>query len=275
MENKQGLEEAVKGRPFMMSFGGGTNSMAMLIGIKKKRLRKPDWILMADPGAEMPHTYRYIDIAQKWLKENKFPPITMVKYMNPDYSSLEDEITKKKTLPAKAFGFSTCSMKWKAQPQEKFIKAQPFMKEYMKRVGKIVTCLGIDFGEQRRIKNKNSDNDSFEYFYPLIEWKWDRVRCIKEIHSQGLALPGKSSCFFCPSMRLHEIQELQRNYPELFKRAIAIEREAQGTLIPDSEVSGLGRRRRWCDMVSADKKHLTLWEEDEKYNPCDSGYCMG
>jgi 3'-phosphoadenosine 5'-phosphosulfate sulfotransferase (PAPS reductase)/FAD synthetase len=43
----------------IVSFGGGTNSTAMLIGMMKKNLI-PDHILFADTGGEKEGTYHYI-----------------------------------------------------------------------------------------------------------------------------------------------------------------------------------------------------------------------
>ena len=56
-----------------------------------------------------------------------------------------------------------------------------------------------------------------------MEWGWDRNRCIQEIRDAGLPLPGKSSCFFCPSMKRREIRTLYHRYPDLLARALAIE----------------------------------------------------
>ena len=42
-----------------VSFGGGTNSTAMLCGFRERGI-KPDLIIFADTGAEMPHTYEQI-----------------------------------------------------------------------------------------------------------------------------------------------------------------------------------------------------------------------
>ena len=50
------------------------------------------------------------------------------------------------------------------------------------------------------------------YAYPLMEWGWDREACIRAIEAAGLPQPGKSSCFFCPSMRAEEIIDLREHY---------------------------------------------------------------
>ena len=42
----------------MVSYGGGANSTALLIGLHQHRI-PVDLILFADTGAEHPHTYAY------------------------------------------------------------------------------------------------------------------------------------------------------------------------------------------------------------------------
>ena len=58
----------------------------------------------------------------------------------------------------------------------------------------------------------------------------------------GLPQPGKSSCFFCPSMRAEEIIDLRECYPDLFRRALALEDNARANL---KTVRGLGRNYSW------------------------------
>ena len=61
----------------MVSYGGGVNSTALLIGLHQHRI-PVDLILFADTGAEHPHTYAYLDIMDRWLKGHGMPPITRV-----------------------------------------------------------------------------------------------------------------------------------------------------------------------------------------------------
>jgi len=75
-----------------------------------------------------------------------------------------------------------------------------------------------------------------------MEWGWDREACIRAIEAAGLPQPGKSSCFFCPSMRAEEIIDLRENHPDLFRRAVALEDNAQANL---KTVKGLGRSYSW------------------------------
>ena len=48
-----------------------------LIGLHQHRI-PVDLILFADTGAEHPHTYAYLNIMDRWLKDHGMPPITRV-----------------------------------------------------------------------------------------------------------------------------------------------------------------------------------------------------
>ena len=56
----------------MVSYGGGANSTALLIGLHQHRI-PVDLILFADPGGEQPHTYEYLEIMERWLLEHGMP----------------------------------------------------------------------------------------------------------------------------------------------------------------------------------------------------------
>lgn len=243
----------------IVSYGGGTNSTAMLIGMWEKEIAV-DLILFADTGAEQPETYDYIKMFSRWLINHNMPEIITVqnvdKYGN--RLSLETECLSSKTLPSIAYGFKKCSMKHKAAPQEKFCNNyQPCRDEW--DVGrKVIKYIGYDAGEERRKTNATPYNEldkKYEYVYPLIEWEWYREDCVRVIESAGLPLPGKSSCFFCPSMKKKEIRELKKKHPDLFDRAIKIEDNAQDNLF---YVKGLGRNYSWKHLIEFEEKQIGL-----------------
>src|SRR5205823_324723 len=103
------------------------------------------------------------------------------------------------------------------------------------------------------------DEHYFAYWYPLIEWGYDREACKRIITEAGLSVPIKSACFYCPASKKHEIDWLQAHHPDLLKRALAIERNAQGNL---TSVKGLGRSYAWEGYVNR-RVQLPL------FPPCD------
>lgn len=50
----------------VVSFGGGTNSTAMIIGMYLHKI-PIDLILFADTGGEQPHTYEFMETFNEWL----------------------------------------------------------------------------------------------------------------------------------------------------------------------------------------------------------------
>ena len=82
-------------------------------------------------------------------------------------------------------------------------------------------------------------------------------------------MPGKSSCFFCPSMKRREIRTLYHKYPELLGRALAIEDRARPNLVT---VKGLGRNWAWREFLEYDKGQLAFPQVFLEDNlPCSCG----
>ena len=110
---------------------------------------------------------------------------------------------------------------------------------------RVVKFIGYDAGEGYRsdkVLLGDLADPKYSKWYPLMEWGWDRAACMQTIEDAGLPQPGKSSCFFCPSMRAEEIIYLRDHHPDLFRRAIALEDNARPNL---KTVQGLGRNYSW------------------------------
>jgi len=242
--------------PKIVSFGGGVNSTAMLIGMHERGLR-PDAILFADTGGEKPATYRHVEIVNAWCKSIGFPEVTRVTYAKGNgCPTLEQECLDNETLPSKAFGFGGCSQKWKRYPMDKWVVEH--FAEWIDICIKIVRLIGIHAGETRR--GKIPDCDKFTYRYPLREWGWHQAECEAAHERAGIPLPVKSACFFCPAMRKPEILSLAKEHPDLFSRAVEIERNAieAGNL---QTVRGLGRHWTWESLARADAAQLRLFDD--------------
>ena len=225
----------------VVSYGGGTNSCAMLVGLHE-RGERPDHILFADTGGEKPHTYDHLLTMQEWCAKVGFPQIQTV-----CEGSLEQDVLTRNTLPSIAFGFKTCSQRYKRRPIERFLKGREF-----------TMLIGFDADEPNRAKPFPGNR------YPLIEWGWGRDECVAAIARAGLPQPGKSACFFCPSSKKREILELRRVYPELAARAVAMENNAELT-----HVKGLGRSFAWRDLLAFDAAQLKMLPEPTIEIACD------
>ena len=233
----------------IVSFGGGTNSTAMLIGLRNEGI-KVDVILFADPGSEMPETYAHVKQIDEWLVKNNMPTITVVRRMwkHDGEKTLYQECVENSILPSIAYGgFKTCSINYKIKPQEKWCNNNDQCKEVWANGEKVNRYIGYDYGEpQRREHAKVYDivNKKYKNHYPMVDdWEWDREDCKRIILAEGLQLPGKSSCFFCPNMRPVEVIDLKEFQPELYEEALYMESSANLT-----KLKGLGRQWSWKEL---------------------------
>ena len=247
----------------VLHYGAGVDSTAILIGMCQ-RCEDVDVIIFADTGGEHPETYAYLDTMDEWLEAHMYPVITRVRrfgedgthgmkskatHTGPGYQTLEGNCLQNHTLPSLAYGRSSCAAKFKVDPQTKWIRSQ-WPDAHIDHI------IGFDCTEERRtFKFDRFNTDTDQHHFPLIEWGWDRERCEAEIAAAGLPVPMKSSCWFCPAMKKHEVKALATNHPDLFQRGLHIEdvamsgRHHKGK---DGSTKGLGRSWNWRSWAEAE-----------------------
>lgn len=247
--------------PVIVAFGGGINSTAMLIGMHRLGVR-PDLILFADTGGELPETYEHSRRFSEWLVAHKFPGIIFVsKTFAKQPTTLEKDCIRNETLPSIAFGFKSCSLKYKREPQDKYCNHWQLAKEAWGHDQKCVKVIGYDAGEERRAAM--IEDAKYIYWYPLIEWRLQREQCLLLCKSEGFS-PPKSACFFCPNAKKAEILSLQQQHPDLLCRALRLESNARLTTI-----KGLGRQFAWRDFINANLQQQKLIDDYSHSMPCE------
>jgi len=237
----------------MVSFGGGVNSVAMVIMLAEQGWRGP--IVFADPGNEHPETYCYMEyferrfLRPRGLEITRLSPATHShlysnKVQKMGALTLEEYCLTQGIIPLLAVRW--CSVEFKRTPLTTWAEANSYE----------VSCLGITSDEPRRVR------DDPAVRYPLDDAGINRPECYRIIQRAGLDLPRKSGCFFCPGQALTQWRDLWLNYPDLFERAIAIENRASehsqkwATLDPHGQSLEQMRDRRWQGLVQMD---LTRW----------------
>ena len=249
--------------PRVLSLGGGVNSTALLLAMARNHIQ-PHLVLFADTGGERPETYKHVEQVEWWCDKQGIEMQWVTNGGRGQGRTLEENCLTRKELPSLAYGFKGCSVKWKRQPMDRFVREWQPAKDCWAAGGKVVRFIGIDAGEAHRAV---LDEDAkFTYRYPLVEWGMGRQECIREIENAGWLVPPKSSCFYCPAMRRNEILEMQRTHPELLQRALEIEANAD-----THTVAGLGRNWKWADFIRQEDAQGKLWPEMADGPPCD---CM-
>lgn len=256
--------------PLIVSYGAGVNSTAMLCGFSERGI-VPDAILFADTGGEKPATYQFLDVMDKWLEDHGMPKLIRLKYKpsrasSRKWESLYHECTGSGTLPSLAYGWHKCSAKWKVEPQMKWLAQWEYGQQAIKDGTLVQKAIGFRVGEERRRKDHIQDPGTVKV-YPLLEWGWDQKGCREAIMRAGLPMPPKSSCFFCPASTRADVAKLSIEEPELFAKAVKMERIAResGSL---KVVVGLGRHWTWESIGEAAKQQCRLPGFDNTETPC-------
>ncbi|HVX00145.1 MAG TPA: hypothetical protein VHA52_06910 [Candidatus Babeliaceae bacterium] len=213
------IEELVR-QPIIVAYGLGVDSTAALVEMHKRGIR-PDAILFADTGDEKQETYDYLPVVNAWLQSVGFPQVTVVRYQPvnfknwPPYATLGENCLTNGTLPSLAFGFKSCSLKWKVVPQNKWADAWPMAVDCWRSGGRVKKMIGYDASpkdKKRYAHSQGLEDDKYEYWYPLIEWNMDREACKRAILATGLPVPPKSACKFCPATQPEELKQYRKDY---------------------------------------------------------------
>ena len=258
----------------IVALGMGTDSVAMLVEMKNRGIR-PDIVQWADTGTEKLETYRYVKVIQKWLKDNDFPPLLIVRKRCPKalHRSLFEQLWKTEQLPSPAFHKNhSCSVKWKLEPQRDYHTFLTWMhdgiaktaigfstEETNRKVHGCAEAVGFSKEEEGRRSYQIKDTKGYVTYYPLQEWNITRTDSVAIIEAEGLPQPGKSACVICPMYQRCEIVALRT--PEQ-NAAFALEdrAEAGGKL---KKIVGLrkGKNEKWSEWIKredpvADEKAL-------------------
>lgn len=229
--------------PLVICYGVGVDSTAVLCLLEREKIR-PDLILFANTGDEHEATLQYRATANEWLARVGFPLITEVSYKPkdfknyPPYDSLSTNCLTNGTLPSLAFGFKSCSMKWKIAPQDAYLKTwEPALKAW-EYGGKVRKMIGYDASPADRKRFAHAvglQDEKCDYWYPLIERGIDRDGCKEIIAKAGLPIPRKSSCWHCPSTKPGELCVMTK---EMLRRIVILEARAKPRL---ETIEGLWR----------------------------------
>ena len=231
----------------VLSYGGGTQSTAMLIMIANGSLPKPDIVIHADTGSELPETIEFIKTAKDFTeKELKIPFVIVKSHLG----SLHEWYLENNTIPI--IGIRSCTDKFKIRPQRRFMR-----KIVGNRKGKLLAeCwLGITTDEERRRSDSNVKWCGLKY--PLLDdYPSTREECILLNEKQGWKVI-KSGCHCCPYQGGKTWLQLKTDHPTLFNISVEMEKRK-------IKVRG-GKRGLYQNILLSDLNKITLPE-----SACDS-----
>ena len=268
----------------MFSSGNGTQSVAVMVLQALDKLPVPyDIFAFANVGAdsENPATLEYTEkYIKPFLADHGIAFWEMQKKYKKQVDTLVQALyrdTRSIIIPARmsgsgALGNRNCTDDYKIEVIDRAIRSLKYIHA--------VVGLGISTDEITRVK----DTEWHEFYgkqkigfvkkreYPLIDLRMNRAACKEIITSVGLPLPPKSSCYFCPFHKRAEWIEMKRETPDLFQKAVDVERQINKKRVD------IGRDGLFLhpDLVPLDQAvgAQPRLIPDEIDDVCDTGYCM-
>lgn len=211
----------------ILSYGGGTDSFAMLLRALQLGER-PDAVVFVDVGdpehldpAEWPSTYRHIDEHLRPLLAREGIPFHVVDsttYPVRDARSLFAWLAARKQIPVSG-PTRICTRIAKVERFERWAQ-DTFPGEQLE------VWIGFEAGEEARAaKDPNAGKPSQwrRNRFPLIEWGLCRCQSEQLIRDAGFPVPRKSACTFCPYATKGDYQTLARELPETFEAIAQLE----------------------------------------------------
>lgn len=214
----------------VFSSGGGTQSICITALIIQGVLKKPDFIVTADTGMEMPTTWQYLDaiirpalakigVEVHRIKTSDYAAprgrglwATSGQLMIPAFSNITGE-------PSKLSAF--CSGAWKGETIDRWLSIVHKIKRKHYR-----KWIGFSFDENRRyLKMMNGkDYKNGLVRFPLVQdIPTKRHEAIRIVEKMGWPSPPRSRCWMCPNQSDFEWAEVQQDYPPLFEEAIKLD----------------------------------------------------
>jgi 3'-phosphoadenosine 5'-phosphosulfate sulfotransferase (PAPS reductase)/FAD synthetase len=221
----------------------------------------------SDTTWERGKTYEFAERMTPWLEERG----VMVATVTADDTGVIDQnggmmIPAYSILDGLETQFSRqCTDKWKRAPLRRWLQAN-------RNGASVDLLLGISMDEWHRAKD--SDAKYITHHFPLLDLKMTRADCSAYLQRNGLPIPVKSSCVFCPYHNKKSWQEVKRENGQDWQQAVEIDgliRESRNT-----QYSLFVHRARKplpeAVKIPEDEGAVQLTMLDD--TACDGGYCF-
>jgi hypothetical protein len=234
----------------VISYGGGVQSTALVVLAMSEGWDVDEVVHVDLMDAESPATREYVARFREWLRREYGRDITVIE-RNMYWDMLDNPAFTPVPWRGKRERFMLsrqCTRQYKVQPLQRYL--------YDKYDGRIGLMLGISVDEYHRMRDSSAAR--IEHVYPLVDRRLTRWQCRDIIERAGLAVPWKSSCWFCPFRTVVSQWVLVQRYPDLAGMARVLEDRINAD-----------RRSRGKDEIVV----LRTDGVEEQGDFCEAGYC--
>lgn len=253
----------------VISLGWGVQSWTIAAMVALDELEPVDVALHSDTTWERQATYEFARQWTPWLEEHGVKVIEVTDESTNILANKRDIFIPARTVSktGKPAGMLSrqCTERWKIRPIRRWLRSQGVNNN-------VEMWLGITVDEIERAKA--SQVKWIENKFPLLDIDMTRQDCINWLQSNGLPVPPKSSCVFCPYHRRALWAEMKKEDGPDWKTAVEVDETNRNKrpdfycyvhpdLIPLSELK-----------IAEDFGATQLSFIDTSNAECDSGYCF-
>ena len=229
----------------IISLGLGQQSTVLYFLSSMGKIPRADYAIFSDTGSESAETYRYLNWLKEWQADHKGIPIIHAgrKSIYGDLLYGEgNQGAKYAVIPLftkskngkKGLLKRQCTQDYKIKPINKVIRELHGITP-RKRTPATTILLGITIEEIERIKQPRLGWQSYSYpFCGIATTKEDfqrfrssyffrRSDCVAWLKAEGLPVPPKSACFFCPFQSNERWLEMKRQRPDEWQKAVHLD----------------------------------------------------
>jgi len=220
----------------------------------------------SDTSPEREATYQFAAKWTEWLRDRGVDVVT-VRAKAVDIGDMKINIH----LPAHTTRLNgepsgmlrrQCTGRWKIDPLRQYLRANGLKGQGVRM------WLGISLDEALRMKD--SDVKWITHYYPLVDLRLSRADCMVWLVKNGMEVPEKSACVFCPYHNKREWLKLKDRGGADWSKAVAIDEAIRD------------RRPNFVSYVHPNRQPLTALKSASDYGfkqlefdtECDSGYCF-
>ena len=208
----------------VLSLGAGVQSSTLYIMSSNGDLPLLDCAIFADTQTEPSDVYKYLDYLQNADFKHKIP-IYIVTAGNLEEDAREWAAGGDRGIGLPLFTSKDgggilprqCTQNYKIAPVRRKIRE---LRGDSKDV--VELWIGISVDEIERMKP--SGVKYIEHSWPLIDKRMSRSDCLSCLEYNGYPLPAKSACYHCPFRSDASWASMKKNKPELFDRAVDLDK---------------------------------------------------
>lgn len=257
-------------RSVIWNNGGGTQSAAIAALIVTGELPKPDFAVIADTGREKSATWDYLDRyispalasvgvtmhrvrKEGWSKKDLYGGADGDTLLIPAFTTQGGDIGK----------FSAyCSAEWKRDVIRRWANVQG-----VKSATNWIGYSTDEMGRAHKAKHSTKAKGKWQVDFPLIRLGMNRGACAHKALQVLGALPGRSSCWMCPNMRMDEWRDVmsdERDRPKVIQFERELQERDRHVWLTDQSVP--------IEQANFEDANEVLFGRER--GACDSGMCF-